>query len=869
MKILNLIYTKLCIFLFVSNIFGNINSDTTWSGVVTINEDIIINNNTTLTIESGTLIQFAGSFKILVNGSIKAIGAIEDTITFTATTGANWKGIHFNQISAQNDSSILIFCKLEKGKTVTSGSGEQGGGVLFIKNSSKVRIDNCLIQDNSSNFYGGAIFVYNANPIFKNNIFKNNSAGYGGAIACREYSSPIIRDNQFIGNSANIDIDLGNGGAINLYEYCSGIIVNNNFKGNSAGFGGAISLYSSSPEISGNEIANNIALHYGGGVFIRWYSNPILKNNILNENHSYKGGGGITIWYNRASVNINRNTISNNIAEYNGGGIFIYDESSLKIKNCLIFNNLAHREGGAIYCLDGNAYIENTTIVDNEAIISVGGCYCDNQSAQTILNSIIWNNSGSQIYGASNITFTDIMNGFEGEGNIQIDPGFVDTLSNNYHLRTTSPCIDAGNPNSSFDFEPSYNGKRINMGSYGNTEEATISNPEIDVSITELNFDSLLIQKTDTLAFFIYNSGITRLNMDSIYIASYEGFQIIGDSINSLTASDSFGISIIFMPLKNKDYTTNVTIQSNDEDESILIIPITAFGHLKPLPILLDTIPDFTINEDSGEHLFIDNLCDYFYDRDSLDLIFNVSVNNQGVLAQIVDTSLFITTIQDSFGIFPIFISATDYHSQSIFDTVNIIINPINDIPKITFPDTITFTNNDTFSLNIWKYVQDVEQHDSLLIYSFNFDDSYLNYEYDENKGDLVIKYIPNYVGYSYFNIIVEDNCNALVFDSLLVIIKASTIRFEDFNPDKPFLFQNYPNPFNIGTNISFYLPTTEKTSLIIYNNLGQRIFVEKEIKSKGFNNIYFYDSNISSGFYYYQLSNEKSSIIKKMIFIK
>ena len=37
------------------------------------------------------------------------------------------------------------------------------------------------------------------------------------------------------------------------------------------------------------------------------------------------------------------------------------------------------------------------------------------------------------------------------------------------------PAIDAGDPNAPFDAEPYNNGKRLNLGAYGNTPVASIS----------------------------------------------------------------------------------------------------------------------------------------------------------------------------------------------------------------------------------------------------------------------------------------------------------------------------------------------------------------------------------------------------------
>ncbi|HPN37121.1 MAG TPA: T9SS type A sorting domain-containing protein [Melioribacteraceae bacterium] len=84
-------------------------------------------------------------------------------------------------------------------------------------------------------------------------------------------------------------------------------------------------------------------------------------------------------------------------------------------------------------------------------------------------------------------------------------------------------------------------------------------------------------------------------------------------------------------------------------------------------------------------------------------------------------------------------------------------------------------------------------------------------------------------------------------------------------------LFQNYPNPFNPGTTIGFTVKTTGFTLLTVYNSLGQEIktlyngIAEPNKRYQ----IYFDASNFSSGVYYYKLSQENYSQIKKMLFIK
>ena len=53
------------------------------------------------------------------------------------------------------------------------------------------------------------------------------------------------------------------------------------------------------------------------------------------------------------------------------------------------------------------------------------------------------------------------------------DPDFVGALWGDFHLKTTSPAIDAGDPQSDASAEPQPNGCRVNQGFYGGTDEAT------------------------------------------------------------------------------------------------------------------------------------------------------------------------------------------------------------------------------------------------------------------------------------------------------------------------------------------------------------------------------------------------------------
>ena len=89
----------------------------------------------------------------------------------------------------------------------------------------------------------------------------------------------------------------------------------------------------------------------------------------------------------------------------------------------------------------------NVTITNNTAGIYGGGGMYLNSSNPSIINSIIWGNSPESIYrdsGIPLIAYSNIEGGWEGEGNIDADPLFIDPGNANYTLQEDSPCIDVG-----------------------------------------------------------------------------------------------------------------------------------------------------------------------------------------------------------------------------------------------------------------------------------------------------------------------------------------------------------------------------------------------------------------------------------------
>lgn len=264
---------------------------------------------------------------------------------------------------------------------------------------------------NGHNYSGGGIFLTNAATEISHNIIRNNSCVYnGGGIYCDPY------------------------------------------------FGG---------EMKNNFIADNYAGYRGGGAYFI-DSNPHLIDNIILDNFSDDNGGGLYLWDSQSS-DLTGNVIKGNSAEGDGGGIWLHHSGFGIVQNNVISENSAIDYGGGICCISSQAlWVSNSTISRNAAGFG-GGIFCDSNSSSYISNSIFWGDSatveGDEILVMGEFkffTYCDIQGGWQGEGNVNADPLFVDPENGDFHILEGSPCIDAGDPSSPYDPD----GTMSDMGAY-------------------------------------------------------------------------------------------------------------------------------------------------------------------------------------------------------------------------------------------------------------------------------------------------------------------------------------------------------------------------------------------------------------------
>lgn len=391
-------------------------------------------------------------------------------------------GMAANSSYIQGDGTDSVVTLIDAGTSTLDGFRITGGTRSLVPQFGEV---------------GGGVYVTGGSPIIANNLIENNDTA-----ASEPYN--------------------GVGGGI-FAENSDISILNNIIRNNTSGRGAGIAISGGTVIIRGNTVQGNIGVSdHGGGLYITSPQAEVTGNRIvgneIGRKLGYGWGGGIVVFGDpnfpgTSSALLAFNTWTENYAPSVGSGIFIDDGARATLDHELIYNNDCVdgvTTGGAGIYVDGYAEIGSqvkvihTTVAGHNCSTVQGGngLYVEVHSGVTIQNSIFWGNGGDDflVDDTSQITATYTLaeEALPGLGNLSSDPLFADPDQHDYHLQSTagrwnpaansgrggwvvdakhSPAIDAADPASAYANESSPNGGRANLGVYGNTAEASKSNP--------------------------------------------------------------------------------------------------------------------------------------------------------------------------------------------------------------------------------------------------------------------------------------------------------------------------------------------------------------------------------------------------------
>ncbi len=399
---------------------------------------------------------------------------------------------------------------------------------MHCSEGSEVTVADCVFADNVTTGPGGGMLTYGRNVDIVRCTFERNRAwsGGGGLYHYDYYGYLRLEDCAFRYNATwwgGRHIPVGGifgdvGGAL-----CSGNateLIGCEFRGNSAGSGGAVRPGGNSTFTDCTFYGNRASV--GGGAMILQGRISNVTGCIFSGNIAAAGGA---VCQELGEACFTACLFSGNSGTDRGGGAVRIDDSlprgalsmsirpasttrmpirptSAEFSNCTFVGNIAP-EGRAIW-------FKTATSAKTEA-------------GAVVLSNCITDNDGDEIHGQdaqATIAYTNLRGGLDvvydphdgiswGPGNIDADPLFAATghwdpngtpddpkddfwIDGDYHLKSeagrwdpsgetwirddvTSPCIDAGDPNSPVAFELFPNGAIINMGTYGGTAEASKS----------------------------------------------------------------------------------------------------------------------------------------------------------------------------------------------------------------------------------------------------------------------------------------------------------------------------------------------------------------------------------------------------------
>ena len=171
-------------------------------------------------------------------------------------------------------------------------------------------------------------------------------------------------------------------------------------------------------------------------------------------------------------------------------------------------------------------------------------------SNPTLTNTINWDNSLESIslhFGNEQpfITYSDIEGGWEGEGNIDLDPLFTDPDNDDYTLQEGSPCIDSGIVIEDME----YCGEAPDMGAYEYLTEDCLGCTDENAC----NYDETVIQEDGSCEY------------------PEEGFDCDG---NELSLTNNIPVKYQFNPVFPNPFNPTTTISFSIPQSGIVSLNI-------------------------------------------------------------------------------------------------------------------------------------------------------------------------------------------------------------------------------------------------------------------------------------------------------
>ncbi len=367
----------------------------------------------------------------------------------------------------------------------STAAGGPGGRGASVVGDVSVEIVGLAFRNGAVDLFGGGVRVDEGDISLSDCAFQGNVARELGGGLHVGTGSATVSDCVFDGNRADGGAGMHAGGSATI----SGTLFTGNRAANIGGAG--LNISGGDATVTGSTFEGNRIGAYGGvGAGMRVASGTaavescdFIGNVASGSTDDYGRGGGLGA--EDSEVTVSRTAFRNNTASAgsegfaSGGGVYLLN-STTALTNCVFAGNAARTyvvDGGGASVRGGSATFTHVTFNGNSVrgvISAAGGGLFAGGAAVTVVNSILWGDTGGEIAGAATVQFSDVQGGAAGAGNISRDPLFVDAASGDLHLRRGSPAIHAGTadpglvtlPVTDLDGLPRILGRAPDMGAY-------------------------------------------------------------------------------------------------------------------------------------------------------------------------------------------------------------------------------------------------------------------------------------------------------------------------------------------------------------------------------------------------------------------
>jgi hypothetical protein len=411
--------------------------------------------------------------------------------------------------------------------TFTDNRSDGSGGAVVVLGRirpTELIIHNCRFYRNRARKFGGAVHgnAPGARVTVEDSVFGKNSASRGGAL--EGFVSPdqglFVRtrfeNNYGTEESGAADID-------GIFISCSFVRNRAPLVGGIAGTGTWIDCL-----FEENEAVFTGGLHARIGSIV---SECRFIRNTAELSTGALGAGGVRL--------IERCVFVGNKAG-KAGALYVSGGNTWEgtVRSCVFVDNRTAGVGSAIVHAGGWPLLEDITLVRNRAPRDGGTVYVQERWPASVSGAVLWNNAGGSFVAERperlNVSYSLIEGGWPGEGNIDVDPRFVDPdgVTPDFRLRPDSPAINTGDPDRvltegerDLDGHPRVLCDRVDMGAY----EFGAGDHNCDRAIDLDDFAAWTPCVTGP-AGGPYNPGCEALDFDfdgDVDTADFAGFQVV------------------------------------------------------------------------------------------------------------------------------------------------------------------------------------------------------------------------------------------------------------------------------------------------------------------------------------------------------